>query len=138
MIAVSDTGSGMSPEVLERVFDPFFTTKDVGKGTGLGLSMVYGFAKQSAGHAAIYSEVNYGTTVKLYLPKESSIGDAGATISRVKTIVKPGQETLLVVEDDVAVRELLGATLRVAGYDVIEAADGQDARFRLAEAPSIF
>ena len=133
MIAISDTGSGMPPEVLQRAFGPFFTTKDIGKGTGLGLSMVYGFAKQSKGPAAIYSEVGHGTTVKRYLPKSSGVAErTDAASPQAKTPLKRGRETLLVVEGDEAVRDFLAAALRSVGYEVLEAADGEAARTQLS------
>jgi PAS domain S-box-containing protein len=128
MIAVTDTGSGMDKATLERVFEPFFTTKGVGKGTGLGLSQVYGFVRQSSGHIRIYSEVGEGTTVKIYLPRMSgqdlqpeepqrNAGDLGAI----------GTETILVVEDDDALRAYTTESLRDFGYQVLEAADGPSA-----------
>ena len=101
MIAVSDTGAGISVPNLEEVFDPFFTTKDVGKGTGLGLSMVFGFVKQSGGHIKIYSEVGHGTSVKLYLPRATPLDGAAAEQPASRTI-KGGREVVLVVEDDAA------------------------------------
>ena len=126
MMAVTDTGTGMPPDVLAHVFEPFFTTKDVGKGTGLGLSMIYGFAKQSGGHAKIYSEVGHGTTVRLYLPRltnQSPASDSAApTAPR-----KGGGETILVVEDNPDVRRLVLRQLRDLGYEVIEAANGPQA-----------
>ncbi len=127
MIAVSDTGTGMTAEVLARVFEPFFTTKEVGKGTGLGLSMVFGFAKQSGGHLKIYSEPGEGTTVRLYLPR--AVGHALAPPHRAALpIALPrGDATVLVVEDAPAVREVTAVILRDLGYRVLEAADGAEA-----------
>jgi PAS domain S-box-containing protein len=126
MMTVTDTGIGMPPDVLAHVFEPFFTTKEVGKGTGLGLSMIYGFAKQSGGHAKIYSEVGHGTTVRLYLPRltnESLKSDSAA----VTPARKGGGETILVVEDNPDVRGLVLRQLRDLGYEVIEAANGPQA-----------
>jgi len=124
-LAVTDTGAGMTPEVRERAVEPFFTTKEVGKGSGLGLSMIYGFARQSKGHVKIYSEVGRGTTVRLYLPRSVNEGDeAPATIAPGS---HAGTEIVLVVEDDVQVRELAASSLRELGYTVIEAANGPEA-----------
>ena len=125
MMAVTDTGTGMPPDVLAHVFEPFFTTKEVGKGTGLGLSMIYGFAKQSGGHAKIYSEVGHGTTVRLYLPRltNESKSEAAAVVAPRKG----GGETILVVEDNPDVRRLVLRQLRDLGYEVIEAANGPEA-----------
>jgi PAS domain S-box-containing protein len=121
MLAISDTGSGMRPEVRDRVFEPFFTTKEVGKGTGLGLSMVYGFVKQSGGHIRIYSEQGHGTTIKLYLPPAS--GEA-ETIESPPSAVSGGTETILVVEDDELLRNFVITQLRSLGYTTIAASDG--------------
>ncbi|UJW80740.1 ATP-binding protein [Hydrogenophaga sp. SL48] len=126
MLAVSDTGQGIAPEHLQRVFEPFFTTKETGKGTGLGLSMVYGFVKQSAGHVAIYSELLQGTSVKLYLPRASGAAAVFATAEGEDSIVG-GSETVLLVEDDDAVRQVALTALRSLGYTVIEANDGPSA-----------
>ncbi|MFT0878153.1 ATP-binding protein [Rhodopseudomonas sp. G2_2311] len=120
MIAVSDSGAGMTPDVLEKAFEPFFTTKSVGKGTGLGLSMVYGFVKQSNGHIQIYSEEQHGTTIRLYLPRADSDVDALPSI----TPIEGGTETILLVEDDELVRNFALAQLRGLGYRTIPAADG--------------
>ncbi len=136
MMAVTDTGTGMPPDVLAHVFEPFFTTKEVGKGTGLGLSMIYGFAKQSGGHAKIYSEVGHGTTVRLYLPRltnESLKSDSTA----VTPPRKGGGETILVVEDNPDVRRLVLRQLRDLGYEVIEAANGPQALTILDEGATI-
>ncbi|MFC7555010.1 response regulator [Pseudoroseomonas wenyumeiae] len=125
MLSVTDTGSGMSPEVMEKVFEPFFTTKPEGKGTGLGLSMVYGFVRQSGGHVRIDSELGRGTTIRLYLPRcESQVdqeekGGTGPMLG--------GKETVLVVEDDAAVREVVVDTLTSLGYTVLRARDAQSA-----------
>jgi len=122
MIAVIDTGAGMTPDVLARAFDPFFTTKEVGKGTGLGLAMVFGFAKQSGGHAEISSVVGEGTTVRLFLPR--FVGARAPPIETVPAGPARGSGTVLVVEDEAEVRDVAGAVLRDLGYRVLEAADG--------------
>jgi CheY-like chemotaxis protein len=127
-ISVSDTGQGMTAEVVERVFEPFFTTKEVGKGTGLGLSMVYGFVKQSGGHVKLYSELGHGTTVRLYLPR--LMGDGAVEAAEAPPPPVPeraGQETILVCEDDADVRALYAEVLRELGYTVREAVDGPSA-----------
>jgi PAS domain S-box-containing protein len=124
MLAVTDTGGGMPPEVVERSFEPFFTTKGVGKGTGLGLSMIYGFAKQSGGHLKIYSEVGHGTTIRLYLPRVSAGGTVMAGPKSVPGEHPRGGETILVVEDDADVRSFVVTQLRGLGYRVIAAPDG--------------
>ncbi len=124
-IAVTDTGDGMSKEVIDRAFEPFFTTKIVGQGTGLGLSQVYGFVKQSGGHVRIYSEPGEGTTVKIYLPRQF---DAGAV--EVETSEEPADgvgETILVVEDDQDVREYVVELVRTLNYRVLSAADADGA-----------
>jgi len=118
MLAISDTGSGMSPEVLERAFEPFFTTKEVGQGTGLGLSMVYGFVKQSGGHIKIYSEAGHGTTVRLYLPPGHGKVD---TVADASEEAAGGTETILVVEDDALVRGSVIGQLQALGYRTIAA-----------------
>lgn len=125
MISVSDTGSGMPPEVMQRAFDPFFTTKGVGKGTGLGLSQVYGFIKQSGGHVKIYSETEVGTTIKLYLPRhfgEVAVPSLGVDAGEQLPQAREG-EVVLVVEDEERVRQMSVTTLEELGYRVIEAAD---------------
>jgi len=135
MLAVTDTGSGMPPEVIARAFEPFFTTKATGKGTGLGLSMIYGFAKQSGGHLKIYSEVGHGTTIRLYLPRHR-MEAAPATIVTTKTQphLAGGRETILVVEDEPMVRGLVTQRLLELGYRILESADGAGA-LRILESP---
>ncbi|MCX7322238.1 MAG: response regulator, partial [Hyphomicrobiales bacterium] len=134
LIAVTDTGQGMSPDVIAKAYDPFFTTKAVGKGTGLGLSQVYGFIKQSHGHVKIYSEPGQGTTVKIYMPRLF-----GADVDRPEQPETPrhsgGQsgELILVVEDEAAVRRFSTDALQMLGYRVIEA-DGAEAALKLLEA----
>jgi signal transduction histidine kinase len=125
-ISVSDTGTGMSPEVVDRAFDPFFTTKPIGLGTGLGLSMIYGFAKQSHGHLRIYSEEGRGTTVRLYLARAHTDLDLAQIIEAVKPTRGEG-ETILVVEDDAAVRILITGVLEELGYRFIVASDAPQA-----------
>ena len=126
MIAVSDTGTGMSAEVMERAFEPFFTTKADGLGTGLGLSMVYGFVKQSEGHVKIYSEAGHGTTVRMYLPRTTA-AEPALVPARTDPDMLGGSETILVVEDDAQVRESVVDTLGGLGYRVLKAADAQSA-----------
>lgn len=136
MIAVSDTGSGMTPDVLARAFEPFFTTKPVGKGTGLGLSQVFGFVKQSGGHLKIYSEPGQGTTIKIYLPRHS--GDKEETApERPAAPVAAASETILVVEDDESVRAGTVAALDELGYRVLQAADAAEALRRLEANPEV-
>jgi CheY-like chemotaxis protein len=133
MIAVSDTGSGMSPDVIAKAFEPFFTTKPVNKGTGLGLSQVFGFVKQSGGHVKIYSEPRQGTTVKLYLPRYFGADEATMPPERAENSSMPATETILVVEDDARVRASTTAALRELGYTVIHAAGGEEALQKLAD-----
>jgi PAS domain S-box-containing protein len=126
MIAVSDTGSGISPQNLEKVFDPFFTTKEVGKGTGLGLSMVFGFVKQSGGHIKIYSEVGHGTSVKIYLPRSMGPGQS-AEETAMPAKVEGGDETVLIVEDDALVRKYVITQITSLGYATLEAPNAAEA-----------
>jgi PAS domain S-box-containing protein len=137
VIAVSDTGSGIAPDILARVFDPFFTTKGVGEGSGLGLSMVYGFAKQSDGHARIESEPGSGTTVQLYLPRAEADGPVDQATHLVDGETPRGEETLLVVEDDGAVRSFTTYALDSLGYQVLDVADGPAAISVLEATPNI-
>jgi PAS domain S-box-containing protein len=137
VLAVTDTGGGMSADVLARAFEPFFTTKDVGKGSGLGLSMIYGFAKQSGGHLKIYSEVGHGTTVRLYLPRHASMATSVALATAARPDHPRGGETILVVEDDPLVRNFVVFQLRDLGYEVVEAADGPAAEKLLRDGASI-
>ena len=126
LVAISDTGQGMTPEVLARAFEPFFTTKEVGKGSGLGLSMVLGFIKQSRGHVKIYSEPGQGTTIKLYLPRAAG-APVGRGTSTDDDTVPRGDERVLLVEDDDLVRRHAAALLKSLGYTVSVAADGHEA-----------
>jgi PAS domain S-box-containing protein len=125
MLAVADTGCGMSEEVLGKVFEPFFSTKPEGRGTGLGLSMVFGFVKQSGGHVKLYSEIGHGTVVKIYLPRV--VADEDAVDLEQTTLVVPGSETILVAEDDDAVRQTVVEMLTGLGYQVLQARDAASA-----------
>lgn len=125
MLAISDTGVGMSPETMARAFEPFFTTKGEGKGTGLGLSMVFGFVKQSHGHIRVYSEIGNGTTIKIYLPRCDQTEEQ--TIDMPIPHILGGSETILVVEDDVTVQATAVNILSGLGYKVLKANDGQSA-----------
>jgi signal transduction histidine kinase len=139
MVGVTDTGTGMSPEVLSKAFDPFFTTKGAGRGTGLGLSQVYGFVKQSGGHVKIYSEPSHGATIKVYLPRYHGADEATAKgqslpveLPRAKT-----GEKILVVEDEEAVRKLAVDGLQEMGYTVIAADGAAEALAQIDKHPDI-
>jgi CheY-like chemotaxis protein len=128
LLSVTDTGTGIAPEVLQRIFEPFFTTKPAGKGSGLGLAMVYGFVKQSGGHIRIYSELGEGTTVKIYLPRLTQVEETKAAPAAKPAVESPlphatPQEALLVVEDNRQVREYAKTCLEELGYTVFEAGD---------------
>nr|WP_240202450.1 ATP-binding protein [Pseudomonas sp. ICBG1301] len=126
-LSVSDTGCGIPEGLMSRVFDPFFTTKPIGQGTGLGLSMIYGFARQSHGHVTIHSEVDKGTTVSLFLPRfHGEITQAEATDPALLPFAG-AEETVLIVEDDPAVRVLVSTVLKELGYAYVEAADAPSA-----------
>ena len=134
VIEVTDTGIGISPDIISRIYDPFFTTKETGKGTGLGLSMVFGFLKQSGGHINVYSEPNAGTTFRLYLRRASATEIA----SEKKTPAEPlkqGGETILVVEDNTALRQITVRQIRSLGYHVIEADNAAGALAMLETTP---
>jgi len=138
LVAVTDSGTGMSEEVLAHGFDPFFTTKEMGRGTGLGLSQVHGFVKQSGGHVELYSEAGGGTTVKIYLPRHMTAEDAAVVAPRAAPMTLPeGTETIMAVEDDEDVRTYSVNTLRILGYHVMEAADGPTALGLLEQQPGI-
>jgi len=128
LLCMSDTGTGMTPEVVQRAFDPFFTTKPLGQGTGLGLSQVFGFVKQSEGHIKIYSRPGHGTTVKIYLPRLDSAEAAAPHVQgEVPQSGGSRTETILVVEDNDAVRAFTTDTLRDFGFNVVEAVDASEA-----------
>jgi PAS domain S-box-containing protein len=132
MLAVRDTGSGMTPDVKSRIFEPFFTTKDLGKGTGLGLSSVYGIIKQSGGIVDVESEVGRGSVFRIYLPIVEAAKDPGATSPALPARGGKGMETILLVEDEETVRKFILRTLASQGYSVLEAKDGAAAT-RIAE-----
>ena len=133
MLRVTDTGTGMDEATRARAFEPFFTTKEMGKGTGLGLAVVHGIVKQSDGHITIESEPGKGTTIRVYLPQTASLAD-GAARALAETVLT-GQETVLLVEDDDAVRMVTAAMLRTFGYRVLEASGGVEALRRCREHP---
>jgi len=141
MVAVTDTGTGMSKEIIERAFDPFFTTKAPGEGTGLGLSMVYGFVKQSGGHVKIYSEPGYGTSIKIYLPRLADEHEEATPTRESAPAPQPERAatscTVLVVEDEPDVRAFTVQTLTELGYRVCEAPDGPEASRILRSEPAI-
>jgi len=125
-LSVSDTGTGIPPEVLPRIFEPFFTTKEVGKGTGLGLATVYGIVKQHHGWIEIESEAGRGTTFAVFLPALEEAPQQQTT-KTAETVVSGGNEMILIVEDEKPVRELVSNLLRRRGYRVLEAESGQKA-----------
>ncbi len=128
LIAVTDTGSGIAPDLLERVFEPFFTTKPAGLGTGLGLSQVHGFVKQSGGHISIHSEVGHGTTIKLYLPRSKETATAAASPEPVRATQHDRRsQTVLVVDDEAGVRDFAASALAELGYEVLSAPDADQA-----------
>ena len=137
MLAISDTGTGMTKEIIASAFDPFFTTKEIGQGTGLGLSQVYGFVKQSNGHVKIYSEPGEGTTVRVYLPRLMAEAVAEEEITAGAMPSGDGSEIVLLVEDDEAVRELSATMLRELNYAVIQASDGRKALQILEIVPNV-
>jgi PAS domain S-box-containing protein len=126
-LTVTDSGTGMAPEVIERAFEPFFTTKEVGHGTGLGLSMVYGFVTQSRGHVKIYSEIGHGTSIKLYLPRAARASAAAGDQPAAAAPQPGGRESILIVEDEASVRIVAASILESLGYQVLQAEDGRSA-----------
>ena len=127
ILSVSDTGTGMSPEVRERIFEPFFTTKEIGKGTGLGLSVVYGIVKQCAGSIWVYSELGQGTTFKIYLPRVDEVVENLDSSHHLHNKLLRGRENILLVEDEESVRVFIRSVLQSYGYTVLEAAHGDEA-----------
>jgi CheY-like chemotaxis protein len=127
LLSVTDTGGGIPRDILARVFEPFFTTKEPGRGTGLGLSMVYGFVKQSGGHVTIYSEAGQGTCVKLYFPRFAGPGAVERVVSGREGAPAARDEVVLVVEDNDDVRAYSVMILHELGYQVLEAADAEEA-----------
>jgi CheY-like chemotaxis protein len=123
LIEISDTGTGIPPEVLGHIFEPFFTTKEQGKGTGLGLSMVFGFMKQSGGHVNVYSEADHGATFRLYLPR-AAMAEEAAMERVAAAFERGGREVVLAVEDNAGLRRVVRRQLDELGYRVLEAENG--------------
>jgi two-component system cell cycle sensor histidine kinase/response regulator CckA len=128
-IEVTDTGTGMSKEIQSKIFDPFFTTKPVGQGTGLGLATVYGIVKQSGGFIDVDSELGRGTSFNIYLPRRKVEASDAAPVETVPAVARDvtGQDTILLVEDEEAVRSFAARALRMRGYNVLEAGGGEEA-----------
>jgi CheY-like chemotaxis protein len=127
MVAVTDTGSGMTREVQQRLFEPFYTTKPVGQGTGLGLATVHGIVKQSGGDIYVYSELDHGTTFKVYFPCMTKVADLVMTTAEYRAVSPRGCETVLLAEDDEALRALGARVLVALGYKVLLARTGREA-----------
>jgi len=137
MISVTDTGTGMSPEIQGSIFEPFFTTKSEGKGTGLGLSTVYGIVEQSDGHIDVMSKLGQGTTFTIYLPATEAAATSAQPTQQASPTVRTGSETILLVEDEPALREILSELLQTRGYRVLEAGSGEEALAEIARNPQI-
>jgi signal transduction histidine kinase/ActR/RegA family two-component response regulator len=137
VVAVTDTGTGMTPDIIAKAFEPFFTTKPINKGTGLGLSQVFGFVKQSGGHVKIYSEPGEGTTVRIYLPRFFGDEETALSAGTGDATARPATETILVVEDDMRVRVSTTDALRELGYTVVHAGSGEEALQKLDESPDV-
>jgi CheY-like chemotaxis protein len=135
LLAVTDTGTGMPPEIVNRVFEPFFTTKEVGQGSGLGLSMVYGFVKQSGGHVSIYSQVGQGTSVKLYLPRGAMAPAQPEERPLDMPLERFGEKVVLIVEDEAKLRKLAVKMLDHLGLRSVQAETAKDALALLADTP---
>jgi CheY-like chemotaxis protein len=133
LIAMSDTGHGMNKQTMQRIFEPFFTTKKVGEGTGLGLSVVYGIVKSHQGHILCYSEVGVGTTFKIYLPSLQAAEQTALTEPKDKPVIRGGNETILIVDDEDHIRSLVRVALNGVGYNTIPAGDGESALLRYGE-----
>ena len=133
LISDTDTGEGMSSEVLARAMEPFFSTKEVGQGTGLGLSMVYGFARQSGGHIVLHSIEGEGTTVELFLPRSDAVATPRSNEAAAEELPQGNGERILLCEDDQGVRLFSSDTLRDLGYEVIEAREAADAMAMMRE-----
>ena len=136
-LAVSDNGEGIDSEYQEKIFDPFFTTKEQGKGTGLGLAMVFGFVKRSAGNIKVYSEPGIGTTFRLYLPRANSDEKQAEPKSAPTEVLPVGEETILIVDDEPALLELVEESLQSLGYRILSASNGEQALEVLAKEPDI-
>ncbi len=125
VLCITDTGKGMTPEVMEKIFDPFFTTKKKGAGTGLGLSTVYGIVKQHKGHIYVYSELGSGTIFKIYFREIKKVAEESST--KKFPAMESGTETILVVDDEASIRKLVSDTLTPLGYKILEATNGEEA-----------
>jgi CheY-like chemotaxis protein len=132
MLAVSDTGVGIDESIRQYIFEPFFTTKPPGHGTGLGLATCYGIVKQHGGTIEVYSEPHYGAAFKIYLPRSEGLGDSARRSEPAARLMPSGTETILLVEDEAGVRELVARILVSLGYTVLAALDGEDA-LRIAQ-----
>jgi PAS domain S-box-containing protein len=137
LISISDTGTGMPKEVREKMFEPFFTTKESDKGTGLGLSMVYGFVNRSGGHIQVFSDVGYGTTINLYLPRSFEKPVIKTLPSNTDTVIPDGEETILIVDDEVGLVDVSRNYLEELGYKTLVAYDGNQAQDVLSKNPNI-